>query len=128
MRKKPIFPTAVGVMCLAISMGVGGCGEGKSDPKAEAPPPVVVEQEMDVNNFKVEHGEKFQLTKAVEYKAASTLEVTGVVNPDIARAVPVISLAAGRVVDIKARLGDEVKKGQVLLRVRSNDVSGALQF
>jgi cobalt-zinc-cadmium efflux system membrane fusion protein len=42
--------------------------------------------------------------------------------------VPVISLAAGRVVEIKARLGDEVKKGQVLLRVRSNDVSGAYQF
>jgi cobalt-zinc-cadmium efflux system membrane fusion protein len=40
----------------------------------------------------------------------------------------VISLAAGRVVEIKARLGDEVKKGQVLLRVRSNDISGAYQF
>jgi membrane fusion protein, heavy metal efflux system len=32
--------------------------------------------------------------------------VTGVVQPDIARAVPVISLASGRVVEIKARLGD----------------------
>jgi membrane fusion protein, heavy metal efflux system len=50
-----------------------------------------------------------------------------VVQPDIARAVPVISLAAGRVVEIKARLGDEVKKGQLLLRVQSNDVSGAYQ-
>jgi membrane fusion protein, heavy metal efflux system len=49
------------------------------------------------------------------------------VNPDIARAVPVISLAAGRVVEIDARLGDEVKKGQLLLRVRSNDVSGLYQ-
>jgi len=39
----------------------------------------------------------------------------------------VISLAAGRVVEIKARLGDAVKKGQLLLRVRSNDVSGAYQ-
>jgi len=55
------------------------------------------------------------------------LNVTGVVQPDIARAVPVISLAAGRVVEIKARLGDEVKKGQLLLRVRSSDVSGAYQ-
>jgi cobalt-zinc-cadmium efflux system membrane fusion protein len=39
----------------------------------------------------------------------------------------VISLAAGRVVEIKARLGDTVKKGQLLLRVQSNDVSGAYQ-
>ena len=53
--------------------------------------------------------------------------MTGVVQPDIARAVPVISLASGRVVEIKARLGDSVKKGQLLLRVRSSDVSGAYQ-
>jgi cobalt-zinc-cadmium efflux system membrane fusion protein len=49
------------------------------------------------------------------------------VQPDITRAVPVVSLAAGRVVEIKSRLGDEVKKGQVLLRVQSSDVSGAFQ-
>jgi cobalt-zinc-cadmium efflux system membrane fusion protein len=33
-------------------------------------------------------------------------------------------LASGRVVDIRARLGDTVQKGQVLLRVRSDDVAG----
>ena len=128
MSKNCMYLAGAGAVCLCFALGLSGCGEGKPDPKAEAPPAAVVEQEMDVNNFKVDHSEKFQLTKAVEYKAGSTLEVTGVVNPDIARAVPVISLAAGRVVDIKARLGDEVKKGQVLLRVRSNDVSGAFQF
>jgi cobalt-zinc-cadmium efflux system membrane fusion protein len=36
----------------------------------------------------------------------------------------VISLASGRVVDIRARLGDSVRKGQLLLRVRSDDISG----
>ena len=44
--------------------------------------------------------------------------------PDIARTVPVITLASGRVVDIRARLGDTVQKDQVLLRVRSDDVAG----
>jgi cobalt-zinc-cadmium efflux system membrane fusion protein len=39
--------------------------------------------------------------------------------------VPVPSLATGRVVEIDARLGDEVKKGQTLFKVRSTDVSGA---
>jgi cobalt-zinc-cadmium efflux system membrane fusion protein len=37
----------------------------------------------------------------------------------------VISLANGRVVDIKARLDDDVRKGQLLLRVQSNDVTNA---
>jgi cobalt-zinc-cadmium efflux system membrane fusion protein len=36
----------------------------------------------------------------------------------------VISLASGRIVDIRARLGDTVQKGQLLLRVRSDDISG----
>jgi cobalt-zinc-cadmium efflux system membrane fusion protein len=39
----------------------------------------------------------------------------------------VISLAAGRIVEVKARLGDIVKKGQVVLRVQSTDISGAYQ-
>jgi cobalt-zinc-cadmium efflux system membrane fusion protein len=48
--------------------------------------------------------------------------VTGTVLPDISRSVPVITLASGRVVDLRARLGDNVQKDQVLLRVRSDDV------
>jgi membrane fusion protein, heavy metal efflux system len=119
---------AGGFFCLALSFVLAGCGEGKSDPKAGEPPKTVVEQEFDPNNFKVDHPEQFPLVTAVEHKSAPALNVTGVVQPDIARAVPVISLAAGRVVEIKARLGDTVKKGQLLLRVRSSDVSGAYQM
>jgi membrane fusion protein, heavy metal efflux system len=103
-----------------------GC-EGKPNPQAEAPPPAVVETEMNPNNFTVENPDRFKLATAQQHEAAPALDVTGVVQPDIARAVPVISLAAGRVVEVKARLGDEVKKGQILLRVRSNDVSTAYQ-
>jgi len=36
----------------------------------------------------------------------------------------VVSLASGRVVGIHARLGDTVEKGQLLLTIRSDDVSG----
>jgi membrane fusion protein, heavy metal efflux system len=114
--------------CVLLVAALAGCNEGKADPKAEAPPAAVVEPDMDANNFKVDHPEQFPLAAAVEHKAAPALNVTGVVQPDISRAVPVISLAAGRVVEIKARLGDVVKKGQLLLRVQSNDVSGAYQM
>jgi cobalt-zinc-cadmium efflux system membrane fusion protein len=125
---KRCFATLAGTaLCLALAGLLAGCSEGKADPKAEAPPPAKVEPDMDSNNFKVDHPEQFPLATAVEYKAAPALNVTGVVQPDIARAVPVISLAAGRVVEIKARLGDVVIKGQLLLRVQSNDVSGAYQ-
>jgi cobalt-zinc-cadmium efflux system membrane fusion protein len=82
---------------------------------------------MDANNFKVDHPEQFPLATAVEHRAAPELNVTGVVQPDIARAVPAISIATGRVVEIHARLGDTVKKGQLLLKVRSNDVNTAFQ-
>ena len=113
--------------CLLLSVSLAGCNDGKADPKAEAPPAAVVEPDLDANNFKVDHPEQFPLVAAVEHKASPALDVTGVVQPDIARAVPVISLATGRVVELKARLGDVVQKGQVLMRVRSNDVSGAYQ-
>ena len=114
------------ILCWSLGLLVA-CNEGKANPDAEAPPKAVVEQDLDANNFKVDHPEQFPLATAAEYKAVPELNVTGVVQPDITRAVPVVSLATGRVVEIKARLGDEVKKGQLLLRVQSNDVSGAYQ-
>ena len=115
-------------LTFSATLLVGGCGKGTGDPASEAPPPARVEREQDGSVFKVDHPEQFPLAAAVEYQAAPALNVTGVVQPDIARSVPVISLAAGRVVEIKARLGDRVTKGQLLLRVRSSDVSGAYQM
>ena len=102
-----------------------GCGGGKSDPQAEAPPPLKVERVEDRNVFQVDHPERFELTQVTEHIAVPQLRVTGTVNPDISRAVPVISLAVGRVVEINARLGDTVKKGQLLLKVQSADISSA---
>jgi membrane fusion protein, heavy metal efflux system len=108
---------------LAACAMVGGCGGNVDIGDKGAPPPPKVEKAEDVGLLEVSHPEQFPLVKATEYLAAPTLNVTGVVSPDVSRTVPVISLAAGRVVEIKARLGDTVKKGQVLLRVQSPDVS-----
>ena len=114
-------------MTFIATLIFGGCGNGKVNPAMEAPPPVQVEHEQDLNVIQVDHPEQFPLVTASEHKAAPALNATGVIEPDIARAVPVISLASGQIVEIKARLGDIVKKGQLLMRVRSNDVSGAYQ-
>jgi cobalt-zinc-cadmium efflux system membrane fusion protein len=79
---------------------------------------------VDVSLLTVNHPEQYPVAAAVERSSASELVVTGTVSPDVSRNVPVISLASGRVVGIYARLGDTVHKGQLLLRVRSDDVSG----
>jgi membrane fusion protein, heavy metal efflux system len=123
MRKRMRYETAaLGLLC---GLFFSGCKEEKADPKAEAPTPVKVEHEQDANVVQVDHPEQFPLFTAVEHVSTSQLVVNGVVSPDISRTVPVISLAVGRVVEIKARLGDTVRKGQVLLRVQSADMSGA---
>ena len=127
MTTKYIGLILAAILCLPLGLLLLGCGETKADLKVEAPPPASVEPDLDANNFRVDHPEQFPMVTAVEYKAVPALNVTGAVQPDIARAVPVISLASGRVVEIKARLGDMVQKGQLLLRVHSNDVSGAYQ-
>ena len=116
---------AIWPLPLIAALCLTGCSGGKSDPQAEAPPPLKVERVEDRNVFQVDHSERFQLTQAAEHVAAPQLRVTGSVTPDISRAVPVISIASGRVVEIDARLGDTVKKGQLLLKVQSADISGA---
>jgi cobalt-zinc-cadmium efflux system membrane fusion protein len=113
------------VLFFCLGGFLAGCGEGKGDPKAEAPPPAKVEQEGDGNVIQVAHPEQFALATAATHESRSQLTVTGTVNPDISRSVPVISIATGRVVEVHARLGDTVKKGQLLLRVQSADMSGA---
>jgi cobalt-zinc-cadmium efflux system membrane fusion protein len=80
---------------------------------------------VDFTLFKVDHPEQFPLATAVEHATSSELVVTGAVMPDVARAVPVVSMVSGRIVSIHARLGDNVNQGQLLLRVRSDDISGS---
>lgn len=112
------------VWMIGAYFALAGCG-GESDPQAEAPPPTKVQSVADENVFEAQRPEQFALVTAERRMSARQLKVTGTVAPDVSRSVPVISLATGRVVAIAARLGDSVKKGQLLLRVQSADLSGA---
>ena len=115
-----------GCALVALALAMAGCrAKGQADPKAEAPPPAQVENETDVNLVKVDHPEQFPLATAELRETTPELQVTGVVSVDVSRNVPVISLASGRVVEIHAKLGDTVTKGQLLMRVQSSDISSA---
>jgi membrane fusion protein, heavy metal efflux system len=114
---------AAALLCFGVFLG--GCNGKAADPKSEAPPPATVQPDANSSIVQVDHPESFPLVAATAYQATSKIEVTGSVTPDISRTVPVISIASGRVVDMHARLGDFVKKGQLLMEVQSTDVSGA---
>ena len=111
------------LLLLTLCLTLGACK--KEGGGATGPDSLPVTQRGDMNLVSVDKPDQFPLVKAEPHDAAEELNVTGSVFPDIAREIPVISLASGRVVDIKARLDDYVKKGQLLLKIQSPDSSNA---
>jgi cobalt-zinc-cadmium efflux system membrane fusion protein len=121
MTSKSFFIT---IGCLAALALQSGCKKEFSAADGAPPTPQVV-QTGDMSLVSVDKPDQFPLVAAEQREAAAELKVTGSVFPDVSREIPVISLANGRVVDIKARLDDFVKKGDLLIKVQSPDVSGA---
>lgn len=112
-------------LVLASAALLVGCTRGHAQVESAAPPPAVVDEEGDGSVVPVDHPERFPLVAVGSRQASPELTVTGVVSPDVSRAIPVVSLASGRVVDVRVRLGDAVEKGQLLLRIQSGDVASA---
>ena len=75
--------------------------------------------------YDVDHPELFKLAKAEARALPTELIANGTVNPDITRTIHVTSQGSGRVVDLKVRLGDSVRKGQTLLVISSTDLASA---
>ncbi|MGB7355930.1 MAG: efflux RND transporter periplasmic adaptor subunit [Acidobacteriaceae bacterium] len=121
MRARNLLPAAA---CLAACLLPLACGK-KFNPADGAAPPAQVIESGNADVVTVEHPEQYPVVAADQVEAAARLNVTGSVFPDIDREIPVISLASGRVVDIRARLDDNVKKGQLLLKVQSPDITNA---
>jgi len=112
------------VACLAACLSIVGC-EKKFNPADGTPQSLKPKEVGDMSLVTLDKPDQFPLVSAEGIEAPAELKVTGAVNPDISREVPVISLASGRVVDIKTRLGNDVRKGQLLLRVQSPDITNA---
>jgi cobalt-zinc-cadmium efflux system membrane fusion protein len=117
---------AQAVFATILNALLAGCDQRvRADPRIEEPPPAEVERQHGGALVTVDHPEQFPAITVSRHASASELNVTGVVSADVSRNVPVISLASGRVVEIDARLGDEVNKGQLLFKLRSSDIAQA---
>jgi membrane fusion protein, heavy metal efflux system len=110
--------------CLVACVSFVACKK-EFNPADGAPPSPDVVHTGDMSLVSVDKPDQFPLVQVEQREAPAELNVTGSVFPDIAREIPVISLANGRVVDIKARLDDFVKKGDLLLKVQSPDIASA---
>ncbi len=117
-----------GLLGLMFVVGVAGCHK-QDEASREAqeappstPPAVSAGQSSTVH---VDHPGQFPLAAAVVRDVYRTLDATGSVSPDVSRELPVLSLANGRVVNLRVRLGDTVRKGQPIMDVQSPDISTA---
>ena len=109
---------AIGGALLLAGMGAS-CSD---DPKAA---PTKAEVTLDPNLYTVEHPDLFKLTTVETRDLPTTLHANGGVTPDINSTIHMTSQGSGRVVELKVRLGDYVKKGQVLLFIHSADLAAA---
>ena len=121
-QRRRALARAVGLLPLFLAIALfSACSKTKAEPSAGT----VVETNTDPNVFTMQNPGQFPLTAVEVRKVSDEIHVNGVIAPDVNRSVPVVSLGGGRVVEIKAKLGDYVQKGQVLLLINSPDLSGA---
>jgi cobalt-zinc-cadmium efflux system membrane fusion protein len=124
--KRCLLTLLLAVVSLAAGLILAGCGQKvEANPEVGAPPAADVIHESDGSVFRVDHPEQFPIATAGEHDSAPELNTTGSVSADVSRNIPVISLASGRIVEIDARLGDTVTKGELLLKVLSQDIAQA---
>jgi cobalt-zinc-cadmium efflux system membrane fusion protein len=123
---KRTIPARAG-LSVVLGLALAGCGRvvKAKNPHLEDPPPAEVEHLEGPGMVTVADPERIPLATVSRYTTSPELNVTGVVSADVSRNVPVISLASGRILEIHARLGDTVTKGQLLMRVQSADISSA---
>ena len=116
--------TAVNLAALfLLTLAGAACSGAAPDPPSSRP---AVVTSPDSALIEMPHPERFPLVEAKSREASDELHLNGVAAPDVNRSVPVVSLGGGRVVAIRVRLGDDVKQGQVLVRIESPDLAAAL--
>ncbi|HTS38509.1 MAG TPA: efflux RND transporter periplasmic adaptor subunit [Candidatus Solibacter sp.] len=121
-RSQAVSPAAAWTP-LILLLAVMSCGLGcsKETPAATSKPPVTLDPDL----FDTDHPELFKTAKAETRSLPTLVTANGSISPDVNRTIHVTSLGSGRVLELRARLGDNVAKGQTLLVISSPDLSGA---
>jgi cobalt-zinc-cadmium efflux system membrane fusion protein len=126
LRQRSSYLSRLAAPSLLLLLTVVGCKHEAGSPSAEAPPSSVqVVETGGADTVHIDGPERFPIVQASSQEVRSALQVTGSVNPDVSREIPVLSLANGRVVALHVGLGDTVHKGELVMEVQSPDVSTA---
>ena len=116
------------ILMAAVFLLLTGCqrSDNASREAEQAPPstPTVVPIGQ-ATLVRVPNPAQFPVLPVVTRSSFSTLNATGQVQPDVSREIPVLSIANGRVVAMHVKLGDTVRKGQLVMEVQSPDVTTA---
>ncbi len=127
-----VFPTPARLVALAALSAAGlllaGCGRSGADNKGTAAAaPMYVRQN---NNIVVPANSplrgRLQLSAITAAAALHTVALPAVVEADPARTVNIVPPLTGRLTELKVRLGDTVRQGQVLALISSPDLAQAL--
>lgn len=104
MWRRAVWPPPVVLMAALVA----GLGCSKETPASASKAPVTDDPDV----FSLEHPEIFKTMKAETRALSTELTANGTVTPDVTRTIHVTSLGGGRVVDLKVKLGDSVKRGR----------------
>ena len=118
-QQDDFFRRAAAGLVFALVLAAASCSRDTSAS------PTKTQITIEPGIFTVDHPEAFKLARAESHPWATELTANGSVNPDITRTIHVTSLGSGRVVDVKVRLGDSVKRGQSLVLISSPDLESA---
>ncbi len=114
---------ALAGLAAGVALTAGCTGQAKS---GQANAQVKIENASGPEVVTVPNPGLFKLVPAQDRLLQGQLSAPGVVAPEVSRTVHVTSLAGGRALEIRAKLGDQVEKGQVLMVVHSPDLASAI--
>lgn len=122
-RSQAALPAAAWIpLVLLLAAIAAGMACSKEMPAVASKPPVTLDPDV----YETDHPELFKTAKAQTRPLPTLVTANGTVSPDVNRTIHVTSLGGGRVIDLKVKLGDNVKKGQTLLVISSPDLAAAM--